>query len=110
MALAEIPEKVIEGRESFNEAQLKAAIELTKITYQSPQAHPKEEKVLQTFSHCYSQIRQIIPLPLDKVHPQKIVPLITAILVFVTLAGLTAYYIFFLHLGFSLRELLLKVT
>ncbi len=109
MSLTEIPAKMIEKTESFNEARLNTAIELTKLFYRSPETHATKEGILHTFFDYYSQVKEISPPPLDKI-TSKNKSLLLAGSILIVVVGLILYYIFFIHLGFSLKGLPLKLN
>lgn len=103
MSLSEVPAKMIEKTEAFNEARLQTAVELTKLFYQAPKKPSTEKEILQTFFNYYTQVKDISPPPLDKINWRKksfsIIGVIGAVIMFV----LGLYYILFIRGDFSLK-------
>jgi hypothetical protein len=71
MSLIDIPGKIIEKKESFNEIQLTTALELTKLFYQLNKMPNSAQETLHTFFIFYNQIKEISPPPLDKIKSNK---------------------------------------
>lgn len=108
MSLSEIPAKMIDKTESFNETQLHIALDLTKLVYQSTQKKLSTKEVLHTFFECYNHIKEISPPPLDKVKLKKNPLRLIGVFIFIGLLGAFLYYFLFIYLGFNLKELVVK--
>lgn len=103
MSLSEVPAKMIEKTEAFNEARLQTAVELTKLFYQAPKKPSTEKEIFKTFFNYYAQLKEISPPPLDKINWKKKPFYITGIIGAVVMVVMVLYYILFIRLGFSLK-------
>ena len=99
MSLSELPAKMLERTESYNEAQLSAAVELTKLVCQLNKAHTTEEEVFRTFFRCYDKIKEITPAALDKIKHQGLTfkSMLIGTLTVITIVGITLYITFFMR-------------
>lgn len=71
MSLSEVPAKMIEKTEAFNEVRLQTAVELTKLFYQAPKKPSIEKEIFKTSLSYYTQVKEISPPPLDKINWRK---------------------------------------
>lgn len=110
MSLSEVPAKMIEKAEAFNEARLNTAVELTKLFYQVPKKPSTEEEILHTFFNYYTQVKEISPPPLDKISWRKKPLYLSGITGLIILVGLALYYLFFIRWGLDLKALLSKIN
>jgi hypothetical protein len=98
MPISEIPAKMIEKTESYNEARMSAAVELTKVTYPtSVKVVLNEEEIFNTFMNYYNKIKKIpvppmLNAPLGKINWRKKSIIVFGSLILVIISMLLFYF------------------